>query len=136
MITDAGPFDATISFPEGLTVAWNGAPLGQISMPNVSNLFTRYRAETGWDDSFLHIYIYQVPVVANVGATLNLNAAFNVADVGHLTDFTSYLLTEPSFVWQIYGQNLSVSALGITVPGISIMKSVKSSCLLLPLLNL
>lgn len=34
-ITNSGPFDATIAFPAGLTVAWNGSPLGQIAMPNV-----------------------------------------------------------------------------------------------------
>lgn len=34
-ITNAGPFDAVITFSQGLTVAWNGAPLGQIAMPNV-----------------------------------------------------------------------------------------------------
>ncbi|KEI38050.1 uncharacterized protein L969DRAFT_18838 [Mixia osmundae IAM 14324] len=98
-ITQSGPFDAVISFPQGLTVAWNGAPLGQIAMPDVS-------------------------LVGDVGATLNLQAAFSVADVGHLTDFTSYLLTEKSFTWEIYGQDLAVAALGITVPGISISKTV------------
>ncbi|GAA5897781.1 hypothetical protein JCM8208_000260 [Rhodotorula glutinis] len=98
-IRNSGPFDAVISFTEGLTVAWNGQPLGQIAMPNVS-------------------------LVGDVGADLNIDAAFAVADVGHLTDFTTYLLTQPSFTWQIYGQNLAVSALGITVPGISILKNV------------
>ena len=34
-LTNSGPFDAVISFPEGLTIAWNGQPLGQIAMPNV-----------------------------------------------------------------------------------------------------
>lgn len=100
-IRNSGPFDAVISFTEGLTVAWNGQPLGQIAMPNVS-------------------------LVGDVGADLNIDAAFAVADVGHLTDFTTYLLTQPSFTWQIYGQNLAVSALGITVPGISILKNVRS----------
>ncbi|BGP44010.1 hypothetical protein JCM10449v2_008067 [Rhodotorula kratochvilovae] len=98
-IRNSGPFDAVINFVDGLTVAWNGAPLGQISMPNVS-------------------------LAGDVGAELNIAAAFNVADVGHLTEFTTYLLTQPSFTWQIYGENLAVSALGITVPGISIMKNV------------
>jgi hypothetical protein len=60
-IRNAGPFDATISFSQGLTVAWNGRPLGQIAMPNVA-------------------------LVGDVGAELNLNAAFNVADLGHLTE--------------------------------------------------
>lgn len=34
-ITQAGPFDAAITFPTGLSVAWNGESLGQISMPTV-----------------------------------------------------------------------------------------------------
>ncbi|KAL8278093.1 hypothetical protein RQP46_009553 [Phenoliferia psychrophenolica] len=96
-ITNAGPFDAVITFTTGLTVAWNGAPLGQIAMPNVT-------------------------LVEDVGAQLNIAAAFAVADVAHLTEFTGYLLTEPSFVWQIYGEELEVTALGITVAGISISK--------------
>ena len=66
-----------------------------------------------------------VSLVGDVGADLNIDAAFAVADVGHLTDFTTYLLTQPSFTWQIYGQNLAVSALGIAVPGISILKNVR-----------
>ena len=98
-IRNAGPFDAVITFPQGLTVAWNGSPLGQIAMPNVA-------------------------LEAEVGATLNLNAAFSVASVSHLTDFTVYLLTEESFNWQIYGQNLEIAALGIDVTGISIQKDV------------
>ncbi|GAA5951249.1 hypothetical protein JCM3765_002422 [Sporobolomyces pararoseus] len=98
-LTNSGPFDAVISFPQGLTVAWNGQPLGQIAMPNIS-------------------------IAGDVGAQLNIAAAFSVADVGHLTDFTGYLLTEESFTWQIYGENLAVTALGITVDGISIMKDV------------
>ncbi|SCV70806.1 BQ2448_3568 [Microbotryum intermedium] len=98
-INNAGPFDAVIAFTTGLTVAWNGAPLGQIAMPNVS-------------------------LTGDVGASLDLSATFAVADLNHLTDFTGYLLTEPSFTWQIYGQNLTVAALGIEVGGISIMKTV------------
>ncbi|GAA6063179.1 hypothetical protein JCM10212_003114 [Sporobolomyces blumeae] len=98
-LTNSGPFDAVISFPQGLTVSWNGQPLGQISMPDIS-------------------------ITGDVGAQINLEAAFAVADVGHLTDFTGYLLTEESFTWQIYSSNISVSALGITVDGISILKDV------------
>lgn len=45
-ITNAGPFDAVIGFPQGLTVAWNGAPLGQIAMPNVRLLSPRSRWES------------------------------------------------------------------------------------------
>lgn len=60
-IRNAGPFDATIAFPQGLTVAWNGRPLGQIAMPDIA-------------------------LVGDQGATLDLTAAFNVADLGHLTE--------------------------------------------------
>ncbi|KAL8280236.1 hypothetical protein RQP46_007350 [Phenoliferia psychrophenolica] len=93
-----GPFNAEVSFTQGLTVGWNGSPLGQIAMPNVT----------------LH---------ADVGADLDLEAAFTVADLAHVTDFASYLLTEPSFVWQIYGTELSVTALGITINHVSISKT-------------
>lgn len=64
-------------------------------------------------------------MVADAGATLNLDATFSVLEVNHLADFTAYLLTEPSFTWQIYGQDLEVTALGITVTGVSISKNVR-----------
>ena len=37
-------------------------------------------------------------MVGDVGAQLNIAAAFAVADVAHLTDFTGYLLTEPCVI--------------------------------------
>lgn len=94
-ITNAGPFDAKISFPEGLTILWSGAPLGKINMPDVD-------------------------VVGDVGAKISNKGTFEVADVNHLADFTKALLTAESFDWTITGNNLSVAALGITVPGISL----------------
>ncbi|KAH8925300.1 hypothetical protein BT69DRAFT_1216651 [Atractiella rhizophila] len=98
-ITNAGPFDARITFASGLRVFWDGAELGSLAMPDVA-------------------------LTGDVGASLNLQSAFTVADVGRLTDFTRYLLTEPEFTWQIQGTELEVSALGIVVPGISISKTV------------
>ncbi|KIK68835.1 hypothetical protein GYMLUDRAFT_34828 [Collybiopsis luxurians FD-317 M1] len=94
-IGNAGPFDATISFPQGLTVAWSGKTLGTIKIGDVS-------------------------VVGDRGAQLNDNSQFQVADVGTLTDFTKTLLTEESFEWVISGENLTVSALGIDVSGIAL----------------
>jgi hypothetical protein len=35
-ITDAGPFDATITFGAGLTISWQGKVLGQLAMPDVN----------------------------------------------------------------------------------------------------
>lgn len=81
-ITNAGPFDATILFPSGLTVSWNGSPLGSLQLSPVD-------------------------VVGDVGATIQATSAFMVADVGHLTDFTKVLLTEESFEWDISGENLT-----------------------------
>ncbi|KIJ51406.1 hypothetical protein M422DRAFT_244581 [Sphaerobolus stellatus SS14] len=54
----------------------------------------------------------------DVGATCNVTATFNVADVDHLTVFTKTLLTKESFTWDISGSNLTVNALGISVPSV------------------
>ncbi|KAK0556496.1 hypothetical protein OC844_005834 [Tilletia horrida] len=99
-ITNAGPFDADISFPEGLTVIWEGRTLGQIGLPSIA-------------------------VVGDVGGSLNQNANFRVTDQGAIADFAKVLLTTESFVWQIQAQNVSVKALGITIDGISLTKQVQ-----------
>jgi hypothetical protein len=62
-ITNAGPFDAKISFPQGLIVSWAGSPLGSLNLPDVD-------------------------VVGDIGAQINAESTFAVADVAHLTDFT------------------------------------------------
>ncbi|KAF7301181.1 hypothetical protein MIND_00682600 [Mycena indigotica] len=99
-ITNAGPFDASIAFAgQGLTVNWNGGAIGHIKMDPLK-------------------------VVADAGATLDTSSTFSVADAGRLTDFTKALLTQESFDWQISGDNLTVSALGIDVTSISAAYSV------------
>ncbi|KAI0668274.1 hypothetical protein C8Q78DRAFT_1081656 [Trametes maxima] len=94
-ITQAGPFDSKISFPAGLTIEWSGRPIGSIKMPDVD-------------------------ITANIGANFEIDADFEVADVDHLANFTKVMLTKESFDWVISGNNLSVSAIGITVPGIEL----------------
>ncbi|KAK0241921.1 hypothetical protein EDD85DRAFT_820884 [Armillaria nabsnona] len=94
-ITNAGPFDAVIAFTSGLSVSWNGKPLGSIEMDNIT-------------------------VTGDVGADFNMRSQFTVTDVDHLTDFTKVLVTEESFEWIISGENLTVSALGIDVGQISL----------------
>lgn len=98
-ITNSGPFDAKISFRDGLQISWNGKVLGQLKMPDIS-------------------------LVAEEGAQLDIQAEFAVADVDALTEFTKFLMLEPSFIWNIQGKNLAVSALGITVDGLDIAKTV------------
>ncbi|KAF9051008.1 hypothetical protein BDZ89DRAFT_1056905 [Hymenopellis radicata] len=94
-ITDAGPFDATISFGSGLTVSWSGKPLGTIKMDDLD-------------------------ITGDVGGDISMESQFVVADTDHLTAFTKVLLTEESFQWEITGENLTVSALGIDVDGIAL----------------
>ena len=98
-ITNAGPFDAEISFPEGLTIFWNGQELGSLAMSDVQ-------------------------LTADVGATIDTAASFAVSNKDALGAFTKVMLQEESFEWEITGQNLTVNAMGITVPGISINKTV------------
>ncbi|PVF99379.1 hypothetical protein CPB86DRAFT_293734 [Serendipita vermifera] len=98
-ITQAGPFDATISFPSGLDIYWNNQKMGSLAMPDVQ-------------------------LAADVGATLDNSAPFAVADVGVLTAFTKVMLQEASFEWEIRGQNLTVTAMGVPVSGISLTKKV------------
>ncbi|KAH8992759.1 hypothetical protein EDB86DRAFT_3078965 [Lactarius hatsudake] len=85
-ITQAGPFDAEISFGTGLTIAWSGRPLGNIKMPNIN-------------------------ITGDVGAQFEVEVSFEIADVGHLTDFTKVLLTQESFDWVISGENISGESL-------------------------
>lgn len=59
--------NAEISFPSGLTVSWEGQPLGSLQLNDVN-------------------------VVGNVGATIDTNSLFTVADVTYLTDFTKVRL--------------------------------------------
>ncbi|KAK0557527.1 hypothetical protein OC844_005558 [Tilletia horrida] len=99
-ITNAGPFDASISFPAGLIVQWNGRALGSIGLSGIE-------------------------VAGDVGGSLNQNALFRVSDQGAIADFARALLTEESFVWQITAQNVSVKALGITINGVSLNKEVQ-----------
>ena len=55
--------DARISFPSGLTISWQGKPLGKVSLSDVD-------------------------VIGDVGGIIDVESRFDVLDVGHLTDFT------------------------------------------------
>ncbi|KAF9007982.1 hypothetical protein BDQ17DRAFT_1388900 [Cyathus striatus] len=90
-ISNAGPFDAMIKFPSGLTVSWNDKILGSIQMEDIH-------------------------VTGDAGATIDTQSTFKVSDVPHLTDFTKVLLSDSNFEWVISGDNLT----GISVSGISL----------------
>lgn len=55
--------DAEISFGTGLTVAWSNQPLGKINMPNIN-------------------------ITGDAGARFEVETTFEIADVGHVTEFT------------------------------------------------
>ncbi|KAG1761975.1 hypothetical protein EDD22DRAFT_893760 [Suillus occidentalis] len=90
-ITNAGPFDAVITFNDGLTISWGGQPIGVMKMDPVN-------------------------VVGDVGATLNVQSTFEVANADYLANFTKVMLNDESFEWDISGENLT----GIEVSGISL----------------
>jgi hypothetical protein len=98
-ITNAGPFDADLNFGSGLTISWNGKPFGTLKMPPVS-------------------------LKGDVGGAIDVSAPFVVSDVDQLTAFTKELLSGPSFTWTISGADITVNALGISVPKITMTKDV------------
>ena len=53
------------------------------------------------------MHMDDVNVVGDVGATLDVQTTFEVADVDVLTSFTKVLLNEESFHWEISGENLT-----------------------------
>lgn len=65
--------DATISFPQGLIINWQGKPIGHVSMGDIH-------------------------VVGDVGASIDTESQFQVADVAHLTEFTKVLLCFFKFI--------------------------------------
>ncbi|KAF9164889.1 hypothetical protein BGX21_011130 [Mortierella sp. AD011] len=99
-ITQTGPLDAQIQFPNSVTVSYNGKAIGTMSMPTID-------------------------VTSNQGATLNLaNVPFTVTDIDAFTDFTVYALNNDKFDWSISSTGLIVSALGVSFPGVDMTKQV------------
>ncbi|KAF9905606.1 hypothetical protein EC991_001505 [Linnemannia zychae] len=99
-ITNTGPLDAQIVFPNPVTVMFNGKTLGTMQMPTVD-------------------------AVANKGATLNLAAVpFTIADSAAFAEFTSYALNNEKFDWTISTTGIVVNAMGASLPGVSMTKTV------------
>ncbi|KAK3844442.1 MAG: hypothetical protein J3R72DRAFT_365600, partial [Linnemannia gamsii] len=99
-ITKTGPLDAQIAFPNPVTVSFNGKILGTMQMPTVN-------------------------AVANKGAALNLAAVpFTIADGSAFADFTSYALNNEKFDWTISTTGIVVNAMGVSLPGVSMIKTV------------
>ncbi|KAF7731541.1 hypothetical protein EC973_009305 [Apophysomyces ossiformis] len=99
-ITNTGPMAASIGFPQPLTVAWEGKEIGKVSMPVIQ-------------------------AQANVGAQFDVSGDFSVTDGAHMTKFAAYMINNDNFLWDIYTNDVSVSALGFTFNNIHMEKFVK-----------
>ncbi|KAI9005448.1 hypothetical protein CLU79DRAFT_841094 [Phycomyces nitens] len=98
-ITGTGPMQAAISFPDPLTVAWQGSEIGKVSMAAIL-------------------------AKPNVGATFDVAGEFSVTNVDNMAKFSAYLINSDSFVWDIYTNNVNVQALGFTFTNIHMEKFV------------
>ncbi|KAI9320988.1 hypothetical protein BX666DRAFT_1260723 [Dichotomocladium elegans] len=98
-ITNAGPFAAEIAFPNQLTVAWEGSPLGTVGMPTIKT-------------------------VADQGANFDVTGTFTVVDQAAMGKFAGYLINNADFQWNIYTENVAVTGLGYTFVNISMNKYV------------
>jgi len=66
-----------------------------------------------------------VNAIANKGAVLNLtNVPFTITDGAAYTDFTAYALTNAKFHWTITATGLVVNAMGSSLPGVTMTKTV------------
>ncbi|KAF9372915.1 hypothetical protein CPC16_002128, partial [Podila verticillata] len=100
LIGDTGPLDAQIVFPNPVTVSFQGKALGSMVMPTVN-------------------------AIANKGAVLNLtNVPFTITDGAAYSDFTAYALTNAKFDWTITTTGLVVNAMGASLPGVTMTKTV------------
>ncbi|KAF9199244.1 hypothetical protein BGZ49_010666 [Haplosporangium sp. Z 27] len=99
-ITQTGPLDATIQFPNAVTVSYDGKAIGTMSMPTIN-------------------------ATANQGAALNLaSVPFTITDIDAYTAFTSYALNNEKFDWIISSTGLVVNAMGVNLPGVNLTKTV------------
>lgn len=99
-LTNAGPFDAVVEFPNGLDIYWEGQLLTSTAFPNIT-------------------------LTGDIGSSLNVQLQGTIPDVDYFTTFLEAALLNSSFVWTIRGSGLTVSALGIVVPNITITKDVQ-----------
>ncbi|KAI9304512.1 hypothetical protein BJ944DRAFT_266728, partial [Cunninghamella echinulata] len=98
-ITNTGPMDATISFPDPLTVRWGGKTIGTATMPPVQ-------------------------AVGGQGAQFDVPSNFVITDQKAMEEFAAYMINNENFVWEISTDNVNVNALGFTFTNIKMQKFV------------
>ncbi|KAI9321449.1 hypothetical protein BX666DRAFT_2129623 [Dichotomocladium elegans] len=98
-VSNTGPMAAQISFPTGLTIAWEGRVLGSVNMETINTQ-------------------------PNVGASFNVKGTFTVTDQGAMGDFAAYMINNADFQWNVFTDNVAVNALGFTFTNINMNKFV------------
>ncbi|GJJ75482.1 hypothetical protein EMPS_07840 [Entomortierella parvispora] len=99
-ISNTGPLDAQIAFPNPVVVSYDGKAIGSMMMPTVN-------------------------ATADKGAPLDLNGvAFTITDTTAYTDFTVFALNNAKFNWTISTTGVVVNAVGAPIPGVSMTKTV------------
>ncbi|KAF9179869.1 hypothetical protein BGZ51_006611 [Haplosporangium sp. Z 767] len=109
---NTGPFHAEISFPEEVTVSWNGQELGKTIIPGTSEA-----AQVPNTFNILHF------IRIGGSGDLNLQSGFTITNAAAFTEFSSYMLNAESFVWHLEGK-LNVKALGHTVKNLDLSKDI------------
>lgn len=99
-LTNAGPFDGVVSFPQGLDIYWEGQLLTSAAFPDLA-------------------------LVGDLGSAINVEVSGTIPDVAYFTRFLEYAIVNPSFIWNIRGSGIAVAALGIEVTGVTINKDVQ-----------
>ena len=99
-ITNTGPLDAQIVFPNPVVVSYNSKAIGSMNMPTVN-------------------------ATANQGATLDMTGVeFTISDIAAYTDFTVFALNNAEFNWTISTTGVVVNAMGVPIPGVAMTKTV------------
>lgn len=76
-LLNAGPFDALIEFPQGVQVIWQGSHIADIALP---------------------------PICSSGGVgvpNLETTGVLTISDLKRFTDFATYILLNPGFVWTV-----------------------------------
>jgi hypothetical protein len=99
-LTNIGPLDAAISFPGGVTVAWQGSDIATIALPDLC-------------------------AAANDGIpNLTTSAHLTITNEDAFTQFATFLLHNEEFTWTISTNTLRVTALGTIFDGVQLSKDV------------
>ncbi|KAJ7143355.1 hypothetical protein C8R43DRAFT_1089003 [Mycena crocata] len=101
-LTNVGPLDALIAFPEPLSVVWQGQHIAEIAL--TPSMFAQPR-DTG---------------VRNYSTNVRLT----ITDSRKFTHFATFLLHNPDFTWTVSTSKLCLTALGTIFDNVVLSKDI------------